>query len=79
MRGMARPGFSGRRPPGQGARGPTKTLGLIRGLARNAEQLSLADALGAERTAQRDAGRTEDFRTAVMAFLRKQPATFEGR
>lgn len=61
------------------ARGPTRTLGLIRALARDAEQLSLTDALGAERSAQRDAGRTEDFRAAVMAFVQKQPATFEGR
>lgn len=61
------------------ARGPTKTLGLIRTLARDAEQLSLTDALAAERTAQRDAGRTADFRAAVIAFLQKQPPTFEGR
>lgn len=61
------------------AKGPTHTLGLIRGLARNAEQLSLSDALGAERTAQREAGRTEDFKRAVIAFLQKQPPSFEGR
>jgi 2-(1,2-epoxy-1,2-dihydrophenyl)acetyl-CoA isomerase len=61
------------------ARGPTRTLGLIRRLARDAEQLSLTDALAAERIAQRDAGRTEDFQTAVIAFLQKQPPTFEGK
>lgn len=61
------------------ARGPSHALGLIRGLARNAEQLSLADALAAERNAQRDAGRTSDFRSAVVAFLQKRPPTFEGR
>ncbi len=61
------------------ARGPTQALGLVRGLARNAEQLSLSEALGAERVAQRDAGRTADFRSAVFAFLQKQPPTFEGR
>jgi len=61
------------------ARGPTKALGLIRGLARDAEQLSLTDALAAERIAQRDAGRTDDFRSAVIAFLQKQQPTFEGR
>jgi hypothetical protein len=33
----------------------------------------------AERIAQRDAGRTEDFRRAVFAFLQKQAPTFEGR
>jgi len=64
---------------GKLASGPTRTLGMIRGLARNAEQLSLTDALGAERNAQRDAGRTDDFRAAVMAFLQKQPPVFEGK
>lgn len=61
------------------ARGPTKALGLIRRLARDAEQLSLTEALAAERAAQRDAGRTEDFRSAVIAFLQKRQPTFQGR
>ena len=61
------------------ARGPTRALGLIRGLARNAEHLSLTDALAAERVAQREAGRTEDFKRAVFAFLQKRQPTFEGR
>jgi 2-(1,2-epoxy-1,2-dihydrophenyl)acetyl-CoA isomerase len=60
------------------ARGPTKTLGLIRRLARDAEQLSLSDALAAERVAQREAGRTEDFKGAVFAFLQKRQPTFQG-
>jgi 2-(1,2-epoxy-1,2-dihydrophenyl)acetyl-CoA isomerase len=61
------------------AQGPTMALGLIRKLARNAGELALSDALAAERIAQRDAGRTEDFRGAVMAFLQKQKPRFEGR
>jgi 2-(1,2-epoxy-1,2-dihydrophenyl)acetyl-CoA isomerase len=61
------------------ARGPTVALGLVRRLARDAEQLSLGEALAAERTAQREAGRTQDFRAAVMAFLEKRQPTFEGR
>lgn len=61
------------------AAGPTRTLSLIRRLARDAEQLSLSDALLAERVAQRDAGGTEDFKSAVMAFVSKQPASFRGR
>jgi 2-(1,2-epoxy-1,2-dihydrophenyl)acetyl-CoA isomerase len=61
------------------AQGPTVALGLIRKLARNAEQLSLTDALAAERIAQRDAGRTQDFRSAVMAFLQKHQPRFEGK
>lgn len=61
------------------AQGPTVALGLIRKLAREAEQVPLSDALAAERIAQRQAGETGDFRSAVMAFLQKQPARFEGR
>lgn len=61
------------------AQGPTVALGLIRKLARNAEQLSLSDALAAERVAQRTAGETEDFKAAVMAFLQKRQPRFEGR
>lgn len=61
------------------ALGPTVALGLIRGLARNAAHLPLADALAAERAAQREAGETSDFKTAVAAFLRKLPLKFEGR
>ncbi|HEV2867245.1 MAG TPA: enoyl-CoA hydratase-related protein [Allosphingosinicella sp.] len=61
------------------AQGPTVALGLIRQLARDAEQLSLGDALAAERVAQRHAGNTSDFRSAVMAFLQKRQARFEGR
>jgi 2-(1,2-epoxy-1,2-dihydrophenyl)acetyl-CoA isomerase len=61
------------------AKGPTVALGLIRKLARNAEQLPLSDALAAERVAQRSAGETEDFKAAVMAFLQKQPPRFAGR
>ena len=61
------------------ARGPTRALGLIRRLARDAEQLPLTDALAAERAAQRTAGETEDFKRAVFAFLQKRQPTFEGR
>ncbi|HEX8527708.1 enoyl-CoA hydratase-related protein [Allosphingosinicella sp.] len=61
------------------ARGPTRALGLIRKLGRDSEQLSLTEALAAERVAQREAGRTVDFRSAVMAFLEKRQPRFEGR
>jgi len=61
------------------ARGPTVALGLIRKLARDAEQLPLSEALAAERVAQREAGRTEDFKAAVVAFLQKHQPRFEGR
>jgi 2-(1,2-epoxy-1,2-dihydrophenyl)acetyl-CoA isomerase len=61
------------------AAGPTVAYGLLRRLARDAEQLKLSDALVAERIAQREAGRTADFKTAVFAFLQKQKPSFEGR
>ena len=61
------------------AAGPTWALGLIRRLARNSGHLPLPEALEAEREAQREAGRTEDFRAAVMAFLTKQEPVFRGR
>jgi 2-(1,2-epoxy-1,2-dihydrophenyl)acetyl-CoA isomerase len=61
------------------AQGPTVALGLIRRLARDAQDLPLSEALAAERSAQRDAGRTEDFRRAVVAFLEKRQPRFEGK
>jgi len=61
------------------ARGPTKALGLIRKLAREAGQMPLSEALAAERAAQREAGRTQDFKSAVIAFLEKRQPRFEGR
>jgi 2-(1,2-epoxy-1,2-dihydrophenyl)acetyl-CoA isomerase len=61
------------------AEGPTVAYGLIRRLARESGQASLGAALAAERAAQREAGETEDFKAAVLAFLQKRPATFEGR
>ena len=61
------------------AAGPTVAYGLLRKLARDAEQSSLTDALSAERRVQTLAGRTEDFKAGVMGFLHKQPARFEGR
>jgi 2-(1,2-epoxy-1,2-dihydrophenyl)acetyl-CoA isomerase len=61
------------------ALGPTIAYGLIRRLARDAGQLPLSEALAAERIAQREAGRTEDFKGAVMAFLQKRQPSFDGR
>lgn len=61
------------------AQGPTLAYGLLRKLARDAEQLPLGEALAAERRAQTLAGRSEDFKAGVMAFLQKRQARFEGR
>ena len=61
------------------AQGPTRALGLIRKLARNAQDVPLTAALAAERAAQREAGSTQDFKGAVAAFLQKRQPRFEGR
>ena len=61
------------------AQGPTAAYALIRKLARDSAHLGLAEALAAERVAQRDAGRTEDFKQGVVAFLQKRPPSFDGR
>jgi 2-(1,2-epoxy-1,2-dihydrophenyl)acetyl-CoA isomerase len=61
------------------AQGPTIAYGLLRRLARDAGHLHLPDALIAERIAQRDAGRTDDFKGAVIAFLQKRQPSFDGK
>jgi 2-(1,2-epoxy-1,2-dihydrophenyl)acetyl-CoA isomerase len=61
------------------AQGPTIAYGLLRRLARDAGQHTLTEALAAERIAQRDAGRTDDFKGAVIAFLQKRQPTFDGK
>jgi 2-(1,2-epoxy-1,2-dihydrophenyl)acetyl-CoA isomerase len=60
------------------AQGPTVALGLIRKLAREAGHSPLREALAAERVAQREAGRSEDFKAGVAAFLQKRQPRFEG-
>lgn len=61
------------------AAGPTLAYASIRRLARESSRLPLTEALAAERDAQRDAGRTQDFKAAVLAFLQKRQPTFDGR
>jgi 2-(1,2-epoxy-1,2-dihydrophenyl)acetyl-CoA isomerase len=61
------------------AQGPTMAYTLLRKLARDAEQAPLSEALAAERRAQTVAGRTDDFKAGVMAFLQKRQPSFEGK
>jgi 2-(1,2-epoxy-1,2-dihydrophenyl)acetyl-CoA isomerase len=60
------------------ANGPTKTLGMIRKLGWASLDATWDEQIEAERCAQRDAGRTEDFREGVQAFFQKRPAEFKG-
>lgn len=60
------------------AAGPTKTLSLIRKMAWASLDNDWDSQLGLERTMQREAGQTTDFKVGVAAFLNKQPAKFTG-
>lgn len=61
------------------AAGPTATLGLIRQAYWESFDNTYEEQLNLERWLQRDAGRTEDFKEGVKAFLEKRPAQFQGK
>ena len=60
------------------AEGPA-SLGLSRQTLWASMDSDWAAQLHRERQAQRSAGKTEDFREGVAAFLAKRPAEFKGR
>jgi 2-(1,2-epoxy-1,2-dihydrophenyl)acetyl-CoA isomerase len=60
------------------ANGP-RSLGLIKKLAWDALDSNYETALAAERRAQREAGRSEDFLEGVNAFIEKRKPAFKGR
>jgi 2-(1,2-epoxy-1,2-dihydrophenyl)acetyl-CoA isomerase len=60
------------------ARGP-RAVGMIRKLMLTAMDADWAEALEVEADTQTVAGRTDDFREGVTAFLQKRPAQFQGR
>ena len=61
------------------ASGPTVGLGLTKRLIQQAATNDLDAQLDLERDAQAQAGRTDDYREGVTAFLEKRPAVFSGR
>jgi 2-(1,2-epoxy-1,2-dihydrophenyl)acetyl-CoA isomerase len=60
------------------ATGPTKTLSMIRKMAWASLDNDWNQQLALERDMQREAGRTNDFKVGVRAFLDKQVAKFTG-
>jgi 2-(1,2-epoxy-1,2-dihydrophenyl)acetyl-CoA isomerase len=58
---------------------PTKGLGLIKRALLASASNSLDAQLDLERDLQREAGRTEDYREGVAAFVAKRAPTFKGR
>ena len=64
---------------GRLAKGPTRAYGLVkRGVEHNLT-VNLREALEYEALLQEVAGRTEDHREGVAAFLEKRPASYSGR
>lgn len=61
------------------ASGPTQALSMIRDLIWDSADRNFQDQIHAERVAQRTAGRTDDFREGVLAFLEKRDANFTGK
>jgi len=57
----------------------TRGLGLIKRALLASATNSLDAQLDLERDLQREAGRTEDYREGVAAFMAKRPPTFRGR
>lgn len=64
---------------GELAEGPTVSLSMIRELYWESTDNTYEEQLNLERQKQRVAGRTDDFKEGVRAFLEKRPAKFQGK
>ena len=60
------------------ATGPTKALAMTKDLVWGSADNTFQEQVHAERLAQREAGRTSDFKEGVAAFLEKRAAKFTG-
>lgn len=61
------------------ANGPTRAYALTRQAIHAASANSLDEQLDVERALQREAGRSDDYKEGVAAFLEKRPANFRGK
>jgi 2-(1,2-epoxy-1,2-dihydrophenyl)acetyl-CoA isomerase len=61
------------------ARGPTRSLGLIKKAIYASAGNTLAAQLDLERDLQREVGRGKDYREGVAAFLEKRKPQFSGQ
>jgi 2-(1,2-epoxy-1,2-dihydrophenyl)acetyl-CoA isomerase len=61
------------------ANGPTVALSLIRRLYWESPENSFEQQIDMEKQSQVAAGRAEDFKEGIAAFLEKRPAKFKGR
>ena len=61
------------------AQGPTKAIGLIKRAMNKAMTVDFDDYLAYEADLQEIAGRSEDYREGVSAFLEKRTAQFTGK
>lgn len=61
------------------AHAPTKTIGLIKQMLNNSEQMSLEEVLELEAKVQDEAAVTADHREGIQAFLEKRKPVFTGK
>lgn len=61
------------------ANGPTRAYALTKQAIQAATTNDLDEQLEVERTLQREAGWSDDYKEGVAAFLQKRPADFKGR